>query len=94
MTENKVTLDLKKYDELKEFERAVKETKLIFYNYYTEEFRCIEPNEVIEKLNDRKDQLIKEINLLKNPKNEEITLDDVKKMSLFSLVKWKLRRKK
>lgn len=93
MTENKVTLDLRKYEQLKEFEKAVTEDKFIFKRSWDGLYYSLKEDEFITKLKKENESLNKEISELKYPK-DELTLEDVKKMNLFSVIRWKLSRRK
>jgi hypothetical protein len=93
MTENKVTLDLQKYDQLREFEKAVTEDKFIFQRNWDGLYYSLKENEFITKLKKENESLNKELRELKNPK-DELTLEDVKKMNLFSVIRWKISRRK
>lgn len=88
----KVELSLDYYDTLKEIERALEQSDYIgtFYrNGFAYEVVSLEKDETINELQNKISKLHKEIMDLKYPTNET-TIQDLEKMSLFQLIKWKL----
>lgn len=93
MKENTVLLDLQTYENLREYEKAVTEDNFIFFEHYSGRYFSLKEDEVIKKFKEENRYLLNEIDRLKYPK-DELTLEDVKKMNLFSVIRWKLSRRK
>jgi len=99
MEANTTCIDLEKYDELKEEIRKLKEFRdKIHSDFIDVEIRArffdatyifYTKDEAIKKIADSHNKLIERIEELKNPKEKEITLNDIKNMSLLQFLKWR-----
>jgi len=92
MEVNTVKLELSKYEKLKEYKKAVEESKFICYQPWNGEITALKESEVVNILKQENEYLQKEINNLRNPNKNEKTIEDIKQMNLLSLIKWKLTK--
>jgi hypothetical protein len=104
MKKNTVILDVEKYNELRDFKKAIEDGFIIKtydgFSYMkmnmTESEALVEMSKRIDELNKINNDLwskIATLNLeikeLKNPVKKELTVDDIKKMSYWEFKKWK-----
>ncbi len=94
MDKNTVVIDIKKYDEFKEFEKIVKNAKFICYDMFSFEYKGLSESELVDRLSSRVESLKREITRLKYPKEKTTTVEDIKQMGLFSLIKWRFNNSK
>ncbi len=108
MEANTVVLDLGEYNSLRDFRDEMEKGHTFYvleytgYCGYTNTYRFVSTDEAVkvisqfnEKLQKRISDLEIEIYDLKNPeKKEVITIEQVKKMSLWQFLMWKRKNKK
>ena len=92
MKKDTVLLDIKKYNELRDFKQKIEEGKTIVIvsgcKYYNKEF--ITTEKAVEQIAEANKLLQKENEDLRNAnKPKEITLNDIKKMSYWEFRKWR-----
>jgi hypothetical protein len=89
MEKDTVLLDVKKYNELRDFKQKIEEGKTIVifsgWNYYRKDF--ITTEKAVEEIAEANKLLQKENEELR--KTKEITLNDIKKMSYWEFRKWR-----
>lgn len=94
MAKDTVVIDIQKYDEFKEFEKIVKNAKFICYDMFSLEYTSLSESELVNRLSSRVESLKIEITRLKYPKEKTTTVEDIKQMGLFSLIKWQFNNSK
>lgn len=101
---NTVILDLEEYILLRDFKNEIEKGNVYHVTYYshcgvTNSHEFISKDESInevtkinEELINLIDELRDEIHNLRYPRKQELTIDDVKQMSVWKFLKWKRKR--
>jgi hypothetical protein len=92
METNTVLLNLQDYDELLLIKNALENKKVVFVNNWTSYYGSLDKEDFVTMAAKEIDILRDEIEELKKPK-DNLSISDIKKMSLFQLIKWKLSDK-
>jgi hypothetical protein len=106
MEKNTVLLDIQEYNQLRDFQKSIQDGKTYYLSYtsgtggyqYTTNYTFFTKEQVVELYEKQIEKLHKQldeqrgtiVNLI-NPKKQEVTIEDIKKMSVFNLIIWKIK---
>ena len=91
METNKVILDLKEYNELRDFKKEIEagNTYTVCYDWNSAVYKYISTDEVLKSLAEELEDKQKIINDLRHPDKKEPNIYELKEMSWWEFRKWK-----
>ena len=91
MEKNTINLDVKEYNEMRDFNEAIKkgDSVRVFWGWNSYENEFYTRDEVVKKIAEANDKLRIEIKELNNPEKKQPSFDELKDMSWWQFRKWK-----
>jgi hypothetical protein len=92
MKKNTINLSIKQYNKLRDFKNAIQNNKSVSFYYNWDggvETIFYTKDEAVKEVSEANKKLKLKINELINSKKNQITFEELKKMSLWQFINWK-----